>query len=66
MFEPGELEAARARHRDSPAEFACFLSHHEQSCDAEARFVQEQLEAFLDAKVSLGKTYTHTRSAVCL
>ena len=50
-----EFEAARARHRDSPKRFACFLSHHKQACAAEARLVKQQLESLLDAKVFLGK-----------
>ena len=54
MFESEEVEAARARHRDSPKRFACFLSHHKQACAAEARLVKLQLESLLDAKVFLG------------
>ena len=49
------LEVARARHRDSPKGFACFLSHHKQACAAEARLVKQQLESMLHAKVFLGK-----------
>ena len=49
------LEVTRARHRDSPKGFACFLSHHKQACAAEARLVKQQLEFMLDAKVFLGK-----------
>ena len=56
MFPPEELEAARARHRDSPNSFSCFLSHHKQACAAEARLVKLQLETFLDAKVFLGES----------
>ena len=60
MFEPNEIEAVRARHRDSPKRFACFLSHHKQACAAEARLVKQQLESMLDAKVFLGKcSYLH-------
>ena len=55
MYQTAELEAARARHSDSPKSFACFLSHHKQACAAEARLVKQQLESMLDAKVFLGK-----------
>ena len=50
-----EFEAARARHRDSPKGFACFISHHKLTCAAEARLVKQQLEKMLDAKVFIGK-----------
>ena len=50
-FQPDGLEAARARHRDSPKSFACFLSHHKQVCAAEARLVKQQLESLLEANV---------------
>ena len=53
---PNQFEDARARHRDSSKAFACFLSHHKQSCAAEARLVKQQLESMLDAKVFLGMT----------
>jgi len=49
------LEVARARHRDSPKGFACFLSHHKHACAAEARLVKQQLETLLDAEVFLGE-----------
>ena len=54
-FQTDELEAARARHFDSPKGYACFLSHHKQACAAEARLVKQQLEFMLNAGVFLGK-----------
>ena len=55
LFPPTELKAARSRHKNSPKDFACFLSHDEQVCATEAGKIKEQLESLLDAKVSLGK-----------
>ena len=52
---PDELEAARARHRDSPNEIACFISHDRQACTAEVGIVKLQLELFLDAIIFAGK-----------
>ena len=53
-FKTDETEAARARHRDSSKEFACFISLHTQTC-SEVRLVKEGLESILDAKVFIGK-----------
>jgi len=51
----GEVDAARAHHRDSSNEFACYLSHHKQASAAEARLVKPQLEAQLGAQIYFGK-----------
>ena len=56
-----ELEVARARHCDSPKDFACFLSHHEQGCVTEVEQVKQELASLLDANVFLGKR-THLQS----
>ena len=49
------LEAARTSRRNSPKEFAWYLSYNKQACAPEARLVKQQLESMLDAKVFLGK-----------
>ena len=54
MLQPDKFEAARERHRNSRKGFACFLSHHQETCADEARLVKQRLEHLLDAKVFLG------------
>ena len=66
LFESEDIEAARARHRDSPKRFACFLSHHTLACAAEARLVKQQLTSLLDAKVFLGKYPPRARARLQL
>ena len=62
----GEADAARAHHRDSSNEFACYLSHHKQASAAEARLVKPQLEAQLGAQIYFGKcAMLLRRSSLC-
>ena len=49
------LVAARARHHGSTKGFACFLSHDEKACAAEARMIKQQLQTSLGADIFLGK-----------